>query len=126
MPLPYSGLKMKTLKIPARIRWQAALYVPPKRLLTFNRLHGVVSQKMRVFIKVEVGTSNHTILSEVQCPEFFAKIRDQFKHVSAFHLKLGTMAKDCSMTAAQGSTLSKQTVLSWLLGQALELCCCGY
>jgi hypothetical protein len=35
-------------------------YVPPKRRLTLNRLHGVTSQKMILFITTAVKTSNPT------------------------------------------------------------------
>jgi hypothetical protein len=37
-------------------------YVPPKRRLTLNGLHGVISQKMVLFITTAVRTSNHTII----------------------------------------------------------------
>jgi hypothetical protein len=36
-------------------------YVPPKRQLHLNRLHGVTSQKMILFITTAVKTSNHTM-----------------------------------------------------------------
>jgi hypothetical protein len=35
--------------------------VPPKSWLTFNRLHGVISQKIVLFITTAVRTSNATI-----------------------------------------------------------------
>jgi hypothetical protein len=38
-------------------------YVPPKRRLKLNGLHGVISQKMILFITTAVKTSNPTILS---------------------------------------------------------------
>jgi hypothetical protein len=59
----------------ARSRWQAFLqvvaelflqpwrwrrYVPPKRRLQLNRLHGVISQKMILFITTAVRTSSPT------------------------------------------------------------------
>jgi hypothetical protein len=40
--------------------WRWRRYVPPKRRLTFNGLHGVVSQKMVLFISTAVRTSNPT------------------------------------------------------------------
>jgi hypothetical protein len=44
---------------PWRWRW----HVPPKRPLTFNGLHGVISQKMELFITTAVRTSNPTCLT---------------------------------------------------------------
>jgi hypothetical protein len=35
-------------------------YIPPKHLLTFNGLHGVISQKIELFITIAVRTSNGT------------------------------------------------------------------
>jgi hypothetical protein len=44
-------------------RWQAGLrYVPPKRLLTPNGLHGVISQKLIPFITTAVKTPNSTVI----------------------------------------------------------------
>jgi hypothetical protein len=40
--------------------WRWERYVPPKRLLTFNGLHGVISQKIVLFITTAVRTSNPT------------------------------------------------------------------
>jgi hypothetical protein len=40
--------------------WRWRRYVPPKRLLTFNGLHGVISQKMVHFITTGVRTSDPT------------------------------------------------------------------
>jgi hypothetical protein len=37
--------------------------VPPKRRLTFNGLHGVISQKIELFITTAVRTSNPTNLN---------------------------------------------------------------
>jgi hypothetical protein len=34
------------------------VYFPPKRRLTFNGLHGVISQKVVLFITIAVRTSN--------------------------------------------------------------------
>jgi hypothetical protein len=39
-------------------RWR---YVPPKRRLTLNGLHGVISQMMMLFITTAVKTSNPTV-----------------------------------------------------------------
>jgi hypothetical protein len=44
----------------ARNQWQAERYVPPKRRLTCNGLHGVISQKIVLFITTAVSTSNPT------------------------------------------------------------------
>jgi hypothetical protein len=48
-------------------RWQAEWrrYVPPKRRLQLNRLHGVISQKMILFITTAVKTSNPTFHMKV-------------------------------------------------------------
>jgi hypothetical protein len=40
--------------------WRWRRYVPPKRRLQLNRLHGVTSQKMLLFITTAVKTSNPT------------------------------------------------------------------
>jgi hypothetical protein len=40
--------------------WRWRRYVPPKRRFTLNRLHGVTSQKMMLFITTAVRTSNLT------------------------------------------------------------------
>jgi hypothetical protein len=40
--------------------WRWSQYVPPKRRLTFNELHGVTSQKILLFTKTAVWTSNPT------------------------------------------------------------------
>jgi hypothetical protein len=40
--------------------WRWRRYVPPKRRLTLNGLHGVISQKMALFITTAVITSNPT------------------------------------------------------------------
>jgi hypothetical protein len=37
--------------------------VPPKRWMTFNGLHGVISQKIELFITTAVRTSNLTLTS---------------------------------------------------------------
>lgn len=39
-------------------RWMR--HEPPKRLLTFNGLQGVISQKIELFITIAVRTSNPT------------------------------------------------------------------
>jgi hypothetical protein len=41
--------------------WRWRRYVPPKRPLTLNGLHGVISQKMILFITTAVKTSNPTL-----------------------------------------------------------------
>jgi hypothetical protein len=43
-----------------RRKWRR--YVPPKRRLQLNRLHGVISQKMILFITTAVKTPNPTTL----------------------------------------------------------------
>jgi hypothetical protein len=40
--------------------WRRRWYVPPKRQLQLNRLHGVTSQKVILFITTAVKTSNLT------------------------------------------------------------------
>jgi hypothetical protein len=42
----------------------ASRYVPQKRRLTFNRLHGVISQKIELFITTAVRTSGPTIIRQ--------------------------------------------------------------
>jgi hypothetical protein len=42
--------------------WRWRRYVPPKLLLTFNGLHGVISQKKVLFITTALRTSNPAIL----------------------------------------------------------------
>jgi hypothetical protein len=54
--------------------WRWRRYVPPKRRLTLNRLHGVISQKMVLFILTAVRTSNPTSL-----PKAHSHIRIPFK-----------------------------------------------
>jgi hypothetical protein len=39
---------------------KATCSVPPKRRLTFNGLHGVIAQKIQIFITTGVRTSNPT------------------------------------------------------------------
>jgi hypothetical protein len=41
--------------------WKWGLYIPPKRQLTVNGLHGVISQKIVLFITTAVRTSNPTL-----------------------------------------------------------------
>jgi hypothetical protein len=45
--------------------WRWRRYVPPKRRLKPNRLHGIISQKMILFITTAVKTSNPTIIKHV-------------------------------------------------------------
>jgi hypothetical protein len=45
--------------------WRWSQHVSPKRRLTFNRLHGVISQKMEFFIITAVRTSNFTLIFEL-------------------------------------------------------------
>jgi hypothetical protein len=47
--------------------WRWRRYIPPKCRLTFNGLHGVISQKMALFITTAVRTSNPTFVSERFC-----------------------------------------------------------
>jgi hypothetical protein len=42
--------------------WRWRRYVPPKRQLTFSRLHNVISQKIVLFITTAVRTSSPTTL----------------------------------------------------------------
>jgi hypothetical protein len=48
--------------------WRWGRYVPPKRRLKLNGLHGVISQKMILFITTAVKTSNPTIFKWVSLP----------------------------------------------------------
>jgi hypothetical protein len=45
---------------PVLLPWRCWRHVPPKRLSTFNGLHGVISQKTELFITTAVRTSNPT------------------------------------------------------------------
>jgi hypothetical protein len=54
MSPPSSVVKSKISNKPA-LRKQK---VPPKRLLTFNGLHGIISQKIQVFITTAVRASD--------------------------------------------------------------------
>jgi hypothetical protein len=56
MSPPSSGQKNKPSK--KLRRW--SLYVPPKSRLTFNRLHGVISQKIELCLSTAVRISNPT------------------------------------------------------------------
>jgi hypothetical protein len=40
--------------------WRRRRHVPPKRRLTFNGLHGVISQKIELFLTTAVRTANDT------------------------------------------------------------------
>jgi hypothetical protein len=59
---PPSAGSNKSSKIPARLirPWRWRRYVPPKLRLTFNGPHGVISQKIVLFISTAVRTSNPT------------------------------------------------------------------
>jgi hypothetical protein len=54
------GQRIRQAKNQHKSRWQTEQrrYVPPKRLLTFNWLHGVIHQKIVLFITTAVRTSN--------------------------------------------------------------------
>jgi hypothetical protein len=43
--------------------WRLKRYVSPKRLLTFNELHGVISQKTELFITTGVRTSSPAFIT---------------------------------------------------------------
>jgi hypothetical protein len=61
MSPPFSGSKYKPSKKPAwkHVALLATCFrVPPKRQLTFNGLHGVISQKTELSITTTVRTSN--------------------------------------------------------------------
>jgi hypothetical protein len=47
--------------------WWWRQYVPQKHKLTFNRLHGIISQKILLFIATAVRNSNPTHL-DLACP----------------------------------------------------------
>jgi hypothetical protein len=66
--LHFQGRRISRARNQCESRWQAELllpfrwklYVPLKRRLTFNGLHGVISQKIEPFITTGVRTSNPT------------------------------------------------------------------
>jgi hypothetical protein len=67
---PLSGLKSKLCLQPAWfLAWLSLeprilrLHIPPKCWLTFNGLHGVISQKIQLFIITAVWTSDYTVLA---------------------------------------------------------------
>jgi hypothetical protein len=59
MSPPSSASKNKPSKNQGEISGKQR-YVPPNRQLTFNGLHGLVSQKIEPFITTAVRTSNPT------------------------------------------------------------------
>jgi hypothetical protein len=63
--LHLQGRKISWARNQSESRWQAwrwSRYVPPKRQQTFNGLHGVICQKIALFIIIAVRTSNLTYL----------------------------------------------------------------
>jgi hypothetical protein len=47
------------------VSWRWRRYVPPKRHLTFNGLHGVMSEETEIFITTAVRTSNPTLINSM-------------------------------------------------------------
>jgi hypothetical protein len=58
--LHLQGRRISRARNQSKIRWQGRRYIPPKRRFTFNGLHGVISQKIVLFITTAVRTSNPT------------------------------------------------------------------
>jgi hypothetical protein len=61
-------------------KWRRYSYVPPKHRLTLNGLHGVISQKMILFITTAVRTSNpiyFNILHPVVCNYYTSNSEDR-------------------------------------------------
>jgi hypothetical protein len=65
--LHFQGRRISRARNQRKGRWPAQLilrpwrwrrYVPPKRRLNFNRLHGVITQKIVFFITTSVRTTN--------------------------------------------------------------------
>jgi hypothetical protein len=90
-------------------------HVPPKRQLTFNRLHGVISQKAELFITIAVRTSNPT---KVYVPSnmHIQLVKGKFKEVEKAAKSL--VIKDCNIhidfvylidRMANGYSISKRT-----------------
>jgi hypothetical protein len=62
--------------------WKWRRYIPPKRRLTLNGLHGVISQKMVLFITTAVRTSNLLRLI-INNSDFFVEIRLPLRSTNA-------------------------------------------
>jgi hypothetical protein len=58
--LHLQGRRISRVRNKPESRWQAEWYVPSKRRLTFNGLHGVISENILLFITNAVRTSNPT------------------------------------------------------------------
>jgi hypothetical protein len=61
--LHLQGWRISRARNQRESRWEAELwrrFVPPKRRVIFNGLHGVISQKIELFIATAVRTSNPT------------------------------------------------------------------
>jgi hypothetical protein len=104
----YIICKRKTQKLILR-PWRWRRYVPPKRQLTFNGLHGIVSQKIEVFITTAVRTSNPTL--EV-CSEHYAR-----STWAAFVTRTMCQWYECSSSIHVRCSMSTSTVATeaWIL-----------
>jgi hypothetical protein len=79
--LHLQGRRNKFSKKPASKQVASKRYVPPKRQLTLNRLHGVICQKMIFFITTTVKTSIPTLFNYTR-NKLFPSISDRFTQLS--------------------------------------------
>jgi hypothetical protein len=77
--------------------WRWRRYVPLKRRVTFNRLHGVISQKVMLFITPAVKNSSHTNKLNVLDVHHISPLLEYEKFRSTFCLYLVAMSLLCSL-----------------------------
>jgi hypothetical protein len=61
--------------------WRWRRYVFPKCLLTFNGLHGVISQKIILFMDYSVRASHHICYSEVSATHIHTRERTEILEI---------------------------------------------
>jgi hypothetical protein len=85
MSPPSSGLKIKP-----------RLHAPPKRRWTINRLHGVITQKVELFITTAVRTSKLNLLHLIKLIRTFLQyiLMNMFDIASVWPILRATLSKD--------------------------------